>query len=115
MCVDLRFNAITGNQCDGINRHADEDDGNRKVEDEPFGFFSGFVLLREEIHFANVELRISVSELIRYLKFAIRNYHENETFGASFCSGLSMTNNSAGAKLNVPAIRLLGNTSRLVL
>src|SRR6202012_4273979 len=41
--------------------------------------------------------------------------YENETFGASFCSGLSITNNSAAVKLNIPAMRLLGNTSRSVL
>ena len=35
--------------------------------------------------------------------------------GASFCSGLSTTNSSAAPKLNIPAMRLLGNTSRSVL
>ena len=41
--------------------------------------------------------------------------HEKETFGASRSSVFTMTNNSAGPKLNIPASRLVGNVSRVVL
>src|SRR6185369_14809770 len=37
------------------------------------------------------------------------------TFGASFSSARSTTNNSAGVKLNMPAMMLVGNFSRDVL
>jgi hypothetical protein len=53
--------------------------------------------------------------IVFFARFKPGILYENETFGASFCSGLSITNNSAAAKLNVLAIRLLGNTSRSVL
>ena len=45
----------------------------------------------------------------------VNRHYENETLGASFCSGLSTTNISAAVKLNVFAMRFVGNVSRAVL
>ena len=44
-----------------------------------------------------------------------RSNYEKLTLGASFCSARSTTKSSAGPKLNMPAMMLLGNCSRFVL
>ena len=44
-----------------------------------------------------------------------RTNHENETLGATFSAGFSIWNNSAAANWNVPAMMLVGKTSRFVL
>ena len=42
-------------------------------------------------------------------------HHVNETFGASRSAGFSTWNNSAAAKLKMPAMMFVGKTSRFVL
>ena len=53
--------------------------------------------------------------ILRVCPLRAGKFYENETFGASFSSGFSTVNSSAAPKLKVPAMRLLGNTSRSVL
>jgi hypothetical protein len=46
----VKFEIKTAEQHDPIHHHDDERDGDDEIQDEPFSFFSGFVLLLEKIH-----------------------------------------------------------------
>ena len=122
-----RADASKDPQHHGVNRHDEHGDAEDEIDDQELGVAAGLVLTLKEVH---------VRETVTWLQ-ALQRYrlHEalpkwpcnnvtdvtyvraqvNETFGASFSSGFSMTKSSAGPKLNGPAIMLVGNVSRCVL
>ena len=94
----------------GVNRHDEHGDAEDEIDDQELGVAAGLVLTLEEVH---CQFPISNCQLpgIGNWQSAI----QNETLGASFSSGFSMTKSSAGPKLKGPAIMLVGNVSRCVL
>src|SRR6185312_12838066 len=87
--------------------HADDDDHrNDEGDDEPARLAARFDLARVEIHYAPRPRESRDTGSACQVKL---------TFGASRASGFAMSSSCAGAKLNMPATTLLGNTSRLLL
>ena len=86
---------VENQQTGHVDRRDDAQDGDHEVDHQHRRVLPGLVLVREEIHGLSRQT--------------------NDTLGASRCSRFSMANNSAAPKLKVPAMMLLGKTSRCVL
>ena len=79
----------------------DRRDGESEINNQQLGFSAGLVLSLRRSPFGSLNRALLPSE--KLIGDASRRHdsthHENETFGASFCSGLSMTNSSAAAEV----------------
>ena len=115
--IRMRPGASEHHQPDQVIQDDNEEDGDDKVKNQQLGFFAGPILSLEEIHPIGAAIRIRGLGSNRQARRhpLPQKIHEKETLGATFSSGLSTANSSAEVKLNIPAIRLLGNTSRPVL
>ena len=103
--VMARADAGKDPQHRGINRQDQHGDAENEIDDQQLGVAAGLVLTLEEVHVPNSYMVTSLQVTAQLPSDSTMSGNNaaiqvNETLGASFSSGFSMTKSSAGPKLN---------------